>query len=462
MWHILLGGGNQAGADDMGIGSLQFDNTIGHHVNHGQFWVPNTEYGDFFWELWVYPIRPSTAGYWISAGYGGEHELLFGIETGSATGYLSANFYDASGTGLQDFTNAGEFLPLNEWAHVAMGWDGSHVMQWINGCLSYVKAYSAGRKTTNQASNGGLFIGGSDHSCFDGLIAQVRGYEGSCPNLSDFFPERYFRPLDYASATFTNPQFCTSYMSPSGSFTDTSAGFDAAGGGVVHHHGVLGAVTVATAANIAWMSDNYPVFLQGDIVAPTYAPTPPSTPASAVVFDSFSRKDSTYAFYKDGDSVTGSTEAGSAGVKTWSVQSWPVRGGMLAYWHNYNTINTVDAGISDVDVRVSRINNLYCNTGVVVKYTDTSNYVRVEAAPDSIRIASFVAGVQTNTDFTSLSTNWTTLKVTAVGTTCTVYRDGVSVGSATIAASAATRHGLFGNGSTKQVSRFDDFTIFVG
>lgn len=456
---------------NMGRGSLFFDQDTPQSVNCGQYYVPGTTYSDFFWEGWVKFTKASANGYaWID-GYGGNHYNIFGATSDTVSCTVVGKYYEGS----PDYSGGEEF-PLNYWTHIAHGWDGTTYMQWINGCLAFVVAEATPRLCSANASSGMFMIGGPiDHSMWEGNISQVRGFEGSgClarglpGGATDFAPERYFRPLRYISDTFQGCEFAMDLSSPDAIFPDLSLGFDAAippvdTARLLHSGALAGNATSGVASSIAY-SGTFPSWVSGDIIAPTYAPTPPSTPVGAVVFDSFSRKDTTYAFYTAGDSVTGSTEAGTAGALAWSQQTWPVRDGRLAYWHNYVEINTVDAGIADVDARVTRMANDFCHTGLVLRYTDANNYVYVKGYPTQIVTGKVVAGIDTVLDSTAgVPSSYAILRADVVGTSMTVYRDATSVATVTVPSSAATRHGLYAPGqSTKNVNRFDDFTIFAG
>lgn len=445
--NAILGGGL----------ALQFNGALGHHVNIGRTHLDSVDYGAFCMDAWVLADTDDVGAVYVwSEGSGGQHKPLFGASMASGKCYPTGNIYDTST--LRDFSMTGEGFPLNEPTHLQFAWDGAHVMWWINGCLSYIEPFTGTRQSAVNASNGISYIGGSDHQGWFGKIWQVRLQEALCRWNTDIFPERYFRPMYWNGTTFEMCHFLYNFMTPGTIFPNLGKGFNG-----IQNHGVLGSKRMSADENIAFFDSLYPSHVIGYIVPPTTSPTPPSTPGSAIVFDSFSRPDTTYAFYKDGDSVTGSTETGSAGVKAWSRQSWPVRDGRLAYWHNYGTDNRITGlGLANYDVRVSRINNTFCKTGLVLRYQNASNYINIEAAPDSIRIAKVEAGVTTNVDFTGLSTSWTILKAVINGANIEVFRDGNSVGSTTTTVSGNGDPGLFAPGSgTKAVTRFDDFTVLA-
>lgn len=467
--NSLLGSGNLLISPSRG--SLYFDQDTPQAINCGQFYHPDETYDDFFTEAWVKFTKANTDGYAVIDGYGGLHYNILGAVSDATKARLTGKYYEGS----SDYGNTSEKFFLDEWTHIAHGWDGSHYMQWINGCLTFIVSETTARYISPSASAGVLFIGGpGDHSMWEGYIAQVRIYEGSNSftaaldnGATDFFPERYFRPIRYKSGTYYMPQGMWDLTTPACTYPDQSEGFDPvvpAAGTKYLHAGTLSSTAQAVAGGIPYYSENLPLFVTGDITRPTSADTPPSTPVGAIVFDSFSRRDTTYAFEKSGNSVAGSTEAGTAGPLAWSVQGWPIRDGRMAYWYNYSAINTVDCGVADVDVRVSRVNNSFCHTGLILRYTDASNYLYVKAYPDQLVTGKVVAGVDTILDNdTGLSTNWTTLRAVVNGTNLDVYRDATLVQSALVVpSSSATKHGLHAPSTgTKIVTRFDDFTILA-
>ncbi len=462
---IVISGGGASGT-----GSYFFD---GGHVNCGHFWKSGVTYGDFFWEAWIKPINASTNGYLVSDGYGGDHNLLWGINTSTTKATMISKYYDGS----PDYTEPVEGFPLNEWAHIATSWNGSTLKQYINGMLSGKWAEATARNIpANHAVNGVLFIGGSDHSNISAHIAQLRGFEGTDAvsrglrwNLSgDIYAERYFRPRIWriSDETFYESEFCMNMMFPGTAFTDISAGFDdtVTAGGRRLHHGVFGGGNSSgySKESVVFKSNNYPNWVPGDIITPTYADTPPATPVGAKVFDSFSRADKTMVFYNDGENRVGSTESGSLGPLVWSNQQWCIRDGRLAYPYNLIDYIWVDAaGTADAEIRVSRIPNDYCHTGIILRFVDSSNYVFIKAYPNQIETRTMIGGVNTALDIDSgFATNWTELKAVFSGTTLNVYKDGVLLqGPLTIPASAATKHGCFAPDTGGGINRFDNFTI---
>lgn len=151
-------------------------------VNHGQFWLPGKEYGEFFVQAQIYPEdkKSSALGSIITSGYGGYHVLQLSI-TGCSNGftYIYGSFnYDYS----QHIAVYSQSLPCGEWHDIAFGYDGAFVNIWVNGIPSPNPVYTNNAKRrvgfTYETS---LNIGGSGHSGCGCFIRQVRLFEGQFP-----------------------------------------------------------------------------------------------------------------------------------------------------------------------------------------------------------------------------------------------------------------------------------------
>lgn len=447
-----------------GIGSLFFDATKNQHVNHGTFWRPNVAYSHFFWEAWLRPFAGNGAwtGYHVSDTDGGAHNLLWGVAAANSTFYtLTGNVYD--GSTLTSFTTD-EQSPFGHWTHVAVGWDGSHLMCWIDGVMSSVKAYSPAQRMNPGGNNMVLFVGGSDHNMYWGDIAQIRAYEGfgRCAQVADFIPELYFRPLGYLP-THNTPEFCVNYQLQNGIYVDTGS-FEG-----IHHSGVPEALNSTSGLTTQSATKNdfaLPTFEAGEIAYGTYTPTPPSTPSGAIVWDSFSRANRTYLSTPNGQAVTlGSTEAGTAGVLTWIGNGFGILNGMAFALYNQAGTALVDTSTLTVDVRVNRLTTSYCQTGLVVRYKDGNDFYYVQGTDTNIHVEKHEGGVVTTTDI-GVPTGWKTLRVTASGTSFTIYTGTDTEGTFTSRGSftgtnvtGATKAGIFQYSNIKQVYRYDNFLV---
>ena len=167
-----------------------------------------------------------------------------------------------------------------------------------------------------------MLIGGSDHSNFDGRIAQVRGYEDTNPR--EGLPggvEASFTP----QTVFGLEGNLLSYYFRSGgvNVADLSRGYN----GVSHSGWARG-----TLAGILFdcggcpppqfvVDPSAPNFAANTPPSPVSVPSPSAVPSGALVFDSFSRANSTYLFGSRGG--LGSTEGGSAGPQVWQTNQSP-------------------------------------------------------------------------------------------------------------------------------------------
>lgn len=336
---------------------LNFDSTKHQHVHHGQFW--ETIYSSalatrvFWWEAWIKP--DGTGGYFVSEGYGSGHAMLFGTQADAAHGGGSTyclptgNIMVAAGPTILSF-GADDGGIAGEWVHFAVGSDGTRIITYINGVPSGFVYYPVGTYPSRYAEQGTLFIGGSGHNNFGGSLAMLRAFEGNHPlddagNSGDtahgtivaFRPESRFgtfaqvRGKSNVIANIIYPVFLADYTSPASTIVDLSpSGFNSK-----FHNGQLWGTDTGGDSLInqgfgtnptqsAYPLPQFTVDLTSPTAARTTSPivpvsatlTPPSTPVGALIFDSFSRANQTYAF--DTASPTlGSTEAGSLGTKQW-------------------------------------------------------------------------------------------------------------------------------------------------
>src|SRR4030095_12126943 len=298
---------------------LEFDGNP-KTVDYGNFFPAFTDLGHFFWEFWAEAGTHASATYMLSDGYGGLHALLFGVgslNTSEPNRYqLIGNMNDGIGGADHIFSFLSDQGPApNEWAHMAVGWDGENIITYLNGVPVGKVPYNRPRRSTGPGGGAGrLLIGGSDHSNFQGRIAQVRGYEGTNPRElqsveSSFAPETIFTPEGNL----------LSYYFRAGPFVaDLSQGF-VSGTHVGWPRGTLAGI----------LGDCGPCPPPQFVIDPTapnfvtntpplaFVPSPPPTPANALVFDSFSRANSTYTFGNLGG--LGSTGAGTAGPLVWQT-----------------------------------------------------------------------------------------------------------------------------------------------
>jgi hypothetical protein len=212
--------------------ALKFDETYHQHVNHGVFWNPETPvFGMFFWEAWI--NHSDGAEYIISDDYSGAHNLLWGLTGNADYNNITGNVFINGGT--VSFSSM-DSIYTGDWHHVAVGWDGFWIYTWIDGVYSKKVAASGLRSTSGSAVAGILFVGGSDHSNYNGYIRNIRGFEGWFPYTSSvagngaitYRPEHNFKNIyrdTLVSSLTVGASFLTDYSSPANNPADLSDGF---------------------------------------------------------------------------------------------------------------------------------------------------------------------------------------------------------------------------------------------
>jgi hypothetical protein len=460
-------------------GSVFFNGDLLQHVNHGVYFTPTTHYTDAFYEGWVKPsVHASVSGYIVSDDHGGNHNILWGIQYSNATCSVTGNIYN--GTSLESFTGAENF-PCGYWQHLAVAIDltNGFIETWINGVLSSVQATSSTFTTQGGGSDPDIFIGGSDHNNYYGNIAMLRFYNGSgvVRFNSDFVPEKFFRPTWFLSGTTHKwANFVVHYTSPSTLYVDRGSGFEG-----ISHDGVPEALqsvlgTDQASGPFIGTGLSLPTFQYGDVTPGIYVPTAPTTPASPIVWDSFSRVDRTSVNPTDfttGNYVLGNTEAGSAGVLAWTLPdgtSDTSGHGVLngrAFIVNGATNVCVETSTQDVDVRVDRgIIASYGKVGLDVRYKNANDHYLVTATSDTnINVDKYEGGVHTGVSYTPTG-GWVTLRVVEKGTTFTVYTgtatEGVFTSQGTFTSTnitGATKACLARDNNVRSVWRWDNFLV---
>lgn len=446
------------------------EGSYGASWHHGKFWpnADSVDQGRFFWEAWVCPLTDGGSGsYWISEGYGGGHTVLCSpvngnIWNGSAATSWTSDYSPAAG----------------EWCHVACSWDGTNVRHYVNGVVTAVVAFAGPRRGT--AGQGSLYIAGSDHNNLHGKLAAVRGWEtdtstnpipyNDLANGLDwpFAPDRSFVPFVSKNLARPAAQFCADYTVPAQIVADYGAGFPA---GTLHHGGKVGGsyfISERSEVTGYFVKDPTCPLRSDQAVIPTRAaPTPPATPGSAKIFDSFSRTPSLLCW--TATPTLGSTEAGSLGAKTWqyrNANTWGVMDGRAVFQGTYYGVAWVTSDSANMDVRVDRraVQGLH-RTGVAARVVDGDNYLCAAAeagvlGSQAINVYKNVAGTFTSLgNGTSVPASWTTLRMTCSGNTITVYCDATQVLQVTDSThNTATGAGLFSNYAPSTARRWDNFT----
>lgn len=450
-------------------------------VDYGIFWPQDMPVGKFFWEFWAMPGENTQGRYILSDGYGGTHTLLFGFNYGPRGYSLFGNIWN----GTQPFYfDSDEGPSVGEWGHYAVGWDGRNIMTYYDG-VPVGKTPFAGPRVSTGTGWGAtlLLIGGSTHQNLIGRIAQVRGYEENNPRESS--PESSFAPQTVFSA---EGQLMSRYFQPAERVADLSYGY----GGAPH---------------VGWprgMRDFYfnyscpgcpvPQFVV-DPTAPDFSNPanpgraktlvlgPPPTPGGALVFDSFSRDNSTYIL--GGKGGLGATVEGTAGPKTWQTgvateqpQPFGILGGRAVLLTDDEALAWVStgAGGTNLDVRVERTagaNGSGVNTGLCFRVVDKSNFFFAyttddeanPSAPKRLTLGYYLSGARTIlANAVALpQSNWKTLRVVTTRTgAINVYADNALAYSVNNSVHApATGAGLYNYAAGMGLSnRWDNFAVF--
>ena len=454
--------------------------------DYNLFWPDGEDFGHFFWEFWAMPGENAGATYMISDGYGGAHAILFGVANFGAREpnryQLLGNIWNGS---YLTYFASDEGPAWREWGHYAVGWDGQNIITYFNGVPVGMTPWIGPRVTPGGIQGcGRLLIGGSDHSNFIGRIAQVRGYERKNPLevsnsvFATFAPQTVFSVDGNLLSYFFRPSENVADLSPIGQYGKQHAGLlrSTANGVLQSCTGcpVPQFVVDPTAPNFAH-PDN-----PGTPPVPVDPPAP--VPAGALVFDSFSRRNSTYAL--SGLGGLGSTEGGSAGAQPWQTNQAPGqpqpfgilngRGVLLANARAITWVNA-PAGDANLDIRIDRHAGVWGtghNTGISFRVTDSSNYFFAytkdsvdPTQPEILTVGNYLGGARTDlASNISLPASWTTLRVvTTEAGAISVYADNTllySTSNNSLAGSVGA--GLYNNAAGLALTnRWDNFTVFT-
>jgi len=329
-------------------------------------------------------------------------------------------------------------------------------------------------------------IGGSDHNNFNGRIAQVRGYEDSNPRedpsgQNPASVETAFAPQTVFSV---DGNFLGHYFRPGSHTSDLSRGYNSS-----LHRGIPRGTTAGYLYDCGIcpppqfvIDPTAPNFATGAAPAPVGAPAPAPVAPAAMVFDSFSRVNSTYTF--GGPGGLGSAEGGTAGLKKWltnAASSGPQPFGILngrgVLLGNGTYLSWVTTGSSagNLDVRVDRHAGLFgsgVDTGLSFRVADPQNYLfaytsgtHQPASSRTLTLGYYLNGLRTDiVAGVSMPDNWITLRaVTTSDGNIKIYADASLVYSgASDILSGATGAGLYNNSAgLGLVNRWDNFTVFA-
>lgn len=353
--------------------ALRFDGGSNmQHVDYGPFFdARRTDLGPMMWEVWAKPGTNALSRYMISDGYSGLHAVLFGFTSGTVAGRNYLYFNATGGSFIEVVSDDGP--AADEWGHYRVAYDGGQVVVSFNGVPVGRKAW-AGPRTTHAPGGGRLFIGGSDHNNFHGLVAQARGFEGVNaaddtgnfnPLLNSFTPATVFqKTLQGPLGALYRASFLTSFMRPRERPLDES---DFQNHGRRHAlpftGGFLNGAGGRTGAPLpAYVFDAGAPAVSG-ATAPAGTPNAAATcPAGALICDTFSRANSLRIF--NGLGGWGQTEGGTRGALTWSINNdaadastkpLGILNGVGVVLSNSAALALVDAAQTDVSVQVDRL-----------------------------------------------------------------------------------------------------------
>lgn len=369
-------------------------------VYHGHFWDPNVLLGASWYEAWLKPRADAGSTYWITDGYGGAHAVLGGWQL---FGNKLYPYCQMSSPVMSD-----DGVYPDEVHHWSCWWDGTYIRIAKNGVIGGIVPFSGPRMSPPLQGGGGGFLSicGSNHSNFSGRLSMVRAFEGSVPNVgnSAFSPQSVFTGDWWLGInSYISSNFLVDYGDPDAEiYQDISPlGFNGGTNGAQPrwHPGIpwnasvsfpYGTINQRLGGNLPQpvVDSDFP---HGDYPRspPTVpVPTPPQTPVDAVVFDSFSRAESTWAF--DQIPSLGTTEDGSAGPLTWNVgkfanygqidtlKNFGIIDGRAVFLGTLPGIAWVNAGISNgtvsVDRRIGGWNTGWQWTGLTFRVVDSGNF----------------------------------------------------------------------------------------
>lgn len=466
---------------------LEFDGSP-TTVDYGYYWDPGVDLGHFFWEFWAMPGPNAGATYMLTDGYGGAHALLFGVGSLNTS---EPNRYQFIGNILNGVTYENYFRSdqgpaPGEWGHFAVGWDGQNVITYFNG-VPVGKSPFTGPRFSPGIGGGGswLMIGGSDHSNFDGRIAQVRGFEMNNPREDPTGVDKTLVEATFAPQTIFSRggNLLSYYFRPSLKLADLSTGYSGKSHPGIRRSMLNGYFSGCFGCPLPEfvIDPTAPNFATGAAPAPVQVASAPVTPNGARIFDSFSRANSTYLFNSPGG--LGSTEGGSAGAQPWqtnqnssSPQPFGILNGRAVLLANDTYLTWIETGslTGNLDTRVERRPGLAgsgLDTGLSFRVLDDRNfffaYTSAGAAasnPRRLTVGYYLNGQRVDlTSGINLPASWTILQVlTKNSGEFKVYANGVLLYTATNSNLAnATGVGLYNNSrGLGLVNRWDNFTVY--
>lgn len=456
-------------ADSLKNWALQFNLLKAHNVNHGYFWPLGDSLLRFYNEAWVIPEVYSGGGYtgyYISAGYGGVHFLLLGVTATTTSFTMTGNVWDGIGT-LADYTfSSYDTIPINTLRHIAVGYDSSSIVIFIDGVPCGVKTFAKWRKAAS-VQDAYWFTGGSTHNNFHGKILRIRHIEEDIPAQLGI----YKIPKWNFDGNAANVVLNVDYTEPTEVIDDKSPGFwgrqhpgvrssyDPSQGGSFSN--IENTVNPAVDAR---QDSTLPQWVRTVFEKPEYNGPATSIPGGAVVYDDFRRTDITPAWVLN--PVLDTTEGGSAGRLPYTTRY--STSGIIAdnaWFDTGNAANenyaTVDCGQTNQDIRVTAEgNNIATNRAIRIegRWTDHDNRVDLYAYNGTTYLTKYIAGTPTSLGSFATGT-FTTLRLVISGSTCDVYEDAtIKITGADI--SGVTSSTKCGFGAVSNYARIESWVVY--
>lgn len=429
-----------------------------HSESKGNVWAEsvypiNTNFKKCLYEFWVAP--DDSAEYVISTGYGGSHEILFGFGGGTSGKLMFAGNMYYNGSPV--VTLNGQDTVLRNTVHIiAVAYDGTWVTTFLDGVPSKRVAYTGYRNGTTNPADIDLFIGGSDHSKFDGLIFKARGFETFENDIPISTTSPYAPKLNWQSGF--SPFFSWDFTTPMNTFPNAGVGL--LGTQVTGTRNVSANYNEFISGGAQGDEANMPQFEQAAMTQAPYTGTPPSVPGSAKVFDSFHRRDRVPAWMNTPD--LDSTEGGTVGKKKWlmNLVNSSYNAGIIhnnAYFALPN-FAYIDAGSPNDSIIVTKASSLSeTSVYVVARRSSDDTYILLinDASNSTTYLYNYVTGSPTSLG--SFSTpSFTTMTLVVNGNQAQVYTDGThQIVNANITGTTGNNVG-FGAGSPfVRISKFE-------
>lgn len=296
-------------------------NGSAQHITHNDFWkTSGASLGNAMsWERWMRGDPFASGEYDIADGYGGGHAILASAVNGNIIFNQGQSNEAIISFDADDFPPIGVFCCLRV-SILDDPYSLPVIILWQNGIpvgRAFIPADSPPLvRTVAGSGSGTLFVGGSDHSNFKGWLAFVRAWD--TVSACDFLPSQAYVPARFFTGVGPNGEpvdFMVSYIADRlGIYPDVSSGYDSNGQFPRRFTHPGRPYRGLDYGQFFWTNPTAPVelptidyitntpfdknFNENDatlIASLTRGYTPKSPPAGALLFDSFSRADQTFA-----------------------------------------------------------------------------------------------------------------------------------------------------------------------